>query len=403
MNLKKIRVLLVIALVAVVSGLGGYKLGTKNVSASSTTGIYSSVDTSVMQDVLARLKKDYLKPEKIDSKKMMYGAAEGMTAALGDPYTTFLPPTNNTRTKEDLSGQFGGVGIELGFIDKTLAVMAPVKGSPAFKAGVKAGDLILKIKDVKKNISKDTTGLSVEEAVDIIRGEKGTDVILTMFREGDKQSKDVTLTRDIIDVPSTEIDWVDNGGIAWIRVNKFGEKTLDEWNKIVDEVLAKKAKGVVLDLRNNPGGYLQRAVDLASEFIADGTVVMQRNKDNTETFTVNHKGRLVGMPMVTLINKGSASASEILSGALRERLGTKLIGENSFGKGTVQEAQELPNGAGLHITIAEWLMPSGLNIHGVGLKPDVEVKYVYDEKKPLEDNQLNKAVEVLKGLAVAKK
>jgi len=319
-----------------------------------------------------------------------------MTEALGDPYTNFFPPVDNSRSKEDLSGEFGGVGIQLGFVENTLAVMTPLKDTPAMRAGIKAGDLILKIVDVKNKVNRDTTKITLNEAVNLIRGEKGTGVTLTMYREGDKQSKDITLVREIINVPSTELKWVDNGKIAVISVNKFGEQTLIEWNKIVSEIKNKKAVGVILDLRNNPGGYLQRAVDLGSEFIQSGVIVKQRDKLKTEVMNVDRNGKLIGMPLVVLINRGSASASEILAGALRERLGVKLIGEKSFGKGTVQEAQELSDGSGLHVTVAEWLLPSGESIHEKGLDPDVKVEYVYNEKNPTADNQLDKALETLK-------
>lgn len=403
MKLKPVRRLLVIALFGFVCSFAGYKYAMYKVDKAYSSN--SIVDVRVMNDVLTRLKESYLKPENIDANKLMYGAAEGMTAALGDPYTAFFPPVQNSRTKEDLQGEFGGVGIQLGFIDKTLAVMSPLKDSPAMKAGVKAGDLILKIKDEKKNVTTDTSKLSIDEAVNLIRGEKGTTVILTMFRDGDKQTREVSLVRDTINVPSTELEWVDNNRVAHIMVNKFGEQTLDEWTKIVDEVKAKNAKGVILDVRNNPGGYLQRAVDLGSEFISDGVIVEQRDRQKTEVLNVDRKGRLIGMPLVVLINRGSASASEILAGALKERLGTKLIGEKSFGKGTVQEAEEIGDGSSLHVTIAEWLLPSGRNIHGNGLDPDVAVEYKYDDKNPKADNQLDKAIEVLNGLgnSVAKK
>ncbi len=394
MNLKFVRGAL---LFVVACGLSFY-VGTRYSAAGGmpTGEQLTEVNTRVMNEVLGRIKKGYLRPEDIDAKKLMYGAAEGMTASLGDPYTAFFPPTENQRSKEDLKGEFGGVGIQLGFVEKTLAVMSPIKDSPAMKAGVRAGDLILKIVDVKNKVDKDTSGINIEEAVNLIRGEKGTEVKLTIFREGEKESREVTLVRDTINVPSTELEWVDNNKIAVIRVNKFGEKTLPEWEGFVKEIVSKNATGVILDLRNNPGGYLQRAVDLGSEFIADGVVVKQRDRNRTETLSVDRKGELVGMPLVVLINRGSASASEILAGALRERIGTKLVGEKSFGKGTVQEAQEIGDGSSLHVTIAEWLLPSGKNIHKEGLMPDVEVKFVYDEKNPKADNQMDKAVEVLK-------
>jgi len=400
MSLKKIRQYLLVAIIALLFLGIGFRLGERNSGrVSVTTGQnVAGVDTSVMNEVLDRLKQSYLKPEDINSKKLMYGAAEGMTSSLGDPYTSFYPPVENVRSKEDLQGEFGGVGIQLGYIDDTLAVMAPLKGTPAEKAGIKAGDLILRIKDDVKKIDKDTSELKIDEAVDLIRGIKGTTVILTIFHDGENQSRDVSLVRDTINVPSTEIEWVDNGRVAVLRVNKFGEQTLGEWNKMVDQVIAQKAMGVILDLRNNPGGFLQRAVDLGSEFIPDGVIVKQRDRNTTETLNVDRRGRLIGMPLVVLINKGSASASEILAGALRERIGIKLVGEKSFGKGTVQEVQDLSGGAGLHITIAEWLLPSGKNIHKEGLTPDVEIKYELDPKNPEVDNQMDKALEVLKGL-----
>ena len=358
----------------------------------------SEIDTTSMNDVLARLKASYLKPQDIDPKKLMYGATEGMTKALGDPYTNFFPPVNNTRSKEDLSGEFGGVGIELGYVDKTLAVMSPLKGTPAANAGLKAGDLILKIIDKKNNVNKDTTGMTLDDAVNLIRGIKGTEVTLTIFRASEKVSRDVTLVRDTINVPSTDLKWIDSGNVAVISVNKFGEQTLTEWNKIVDEVKSKNAKGVILDLRNNPGGFLQRAVDLGSEFISSGEIVAQRDNKTTQVMNVDRTGRLIGEPLVVLINGGSASAAEILAGALHERLGTKLIGEKSFGKGTVQEAEDLPDGSGLHVTVAEWLLPSGRNIHGNGLDPDVPIVFKFDDKNPTADNQMDKALEVLKGV-----
>lgn len=395
MNIRFVRIFLLSLLACVLSFYLGTRVTGGKVAISNNL---SEVKTDVMNDVLNRLKKDYLKPEDIDAKKLMYGAAEGMTASLGDPYTAYFPPTENQRSKEDLKGEFGGIGIQLGFVEKTLAVMSPIKDTPAMKAGLKAGDLILKIVDDKNSVNKDTAGISLEEAVNLIRGEVGTEVKLTVFSEGEKESREVAIVRGIINVPSTELEWLDNGKVAVIRVNKFGEKTLPEWKGFVDQIIAKKASGVILDLRNNPGGYLQRAVDLASEFVADGVIVKQRDRNKTETLTVDRKGRLIGMPMVVLVNRGSASASEILAGALRERIGTKLVGEKSFGKGTVQEAQEIGDGSSLHVTIAEWLLPSGKNIHKEGLMPDVEVKFVYDEKNPKADNQMDKALEVLKEL-----
>lgn len=379
---------------------------------SSVAGV-PKADMTLFWDVWSRLEKNYLDNKAIDPKKMVYGAISGMTAALDDPYTSFFPPVENRRSKEDLSGEFSGVGIQLGFVDKTLAVMSPLPGNPAQRAGIKAGDLILHIKDEAKGIDKDTNGINLVDAVEYIRGKKGTSVTLTIYHEKDPKPKEITLVRDTINVPSVELTWVgptsprsggaSKGAIAQIKVNRFGDKTLEEWNKAVSEFLSKQGVGVILDLRNNPGGYLQRAIDLGSEFIADGTIVVQEGVEKTENFGVDRSGRLIGTPLVVLVNKGSASAAEILSGALKERLGVKLVGEKTFGKGTVQEVEDLAGGAGIHITIAKWNLPSGKNIHKEGIEPDVVVEFVADEKNPLKDNQLDKAIEVLNGVITAAK
>jgi len=392
-DLRKIRLFLLFVATAVLFLGVGFRLGER--SEFSASGSIDGLDTRVMNEVLERLKERYLKPEDIEAKKLIYGAAEGMTASLGDPYTSFYPPTDNTRSKEDLQGEFGGVGIQLGYIDETLAVMAPLKGTPAEAAGIKAGDLILRIKDDARKIDQGTMDIKIDEAIDMIRGPKGTEVILTIFRKEEKKSRDVSLVRDIINVSSTELTWVEDKKVAVMRVYKFGEQTLAEWDRMVDEVIAKKAKGIVLDLRNNPGGFLGRAVELGSEFVASGVILKQRSNDGVTQLGVTRQGRLIGMPLVVLINKGSASASEILAGALRERLGVKLVGEKSFGKGTVQEVLDLSGGAGLHVTVAEWLLPSGKNIHKVGLTPDVEVEYKLDEEDLTRDNQLEQALKVL--------
>jgi len=395
MNLKKVRGVLLIILFGLVTSVVGFKLGERQseVKWRRIMGDSGEVDLSLMWEVWSRLDKSYLHSDEIEKEKMVLGAISGSTAALDDPYTSFLPLEENDRSKEDLSGEFSGIGVQLGYVDNTLAVMAPLADHPAIKAGVMAGDLILGIKDEAAEVDVDTNGMSLSEAVNLIRGEVGTEVILTIYHEGDGASKEVSLIRDVIEISSVEVEFVGEGNrVAWLRVYKFGEKTLPEWNESVDEILSHGVDGVVVDFRNNPGGYLQRAIDLASEFIPSGVIVQQKGKLGVDEFSVNRRGRLIGVPVVGLINKGSASASEIMAGALRERLEISLVGENSFGKGTVQEAQELPGGGGLHITIAEWLLPSGKNIHGDGLVPDVEVK---DDLSTEEDEQLLKAIETL--------
>lgn len=370
-----------------------------------------SIDFSLFWEVWDTLQASYLEPEALDTEAMVYGAIQGMTAALGDPYTVFLPPTDNDRAKEDLNGAFEGVGIQLGYKLETIAVMSPLDDHPAIKAGVKAGDLILHISDEKKGVNEDTIGMTLQEAVNLIRGEKGTPVTLSLYREG-KGEFEVTINRDTIVIPSVEAkrgDWQEeefvessSGTVAWIKVRTFGDRTQEQWDDAVRLVIDNRQalSGIVLDLRNNPGGYLKGAIDLASDFIPEGLVVEQKGRQTSEKFEVTRRGRLLGIPVIVIINEGSASASEILAGALRDRIKATLVGEKSFGKGTVQEAADLRNNAGIHVTTAKWLLPSGEWIHEKGIEPDVTVSLpetdAASESAEVVDTQLKAAIEELK-------
>jgi len=323
-----------------------------------------------------------------------------------------LPPSDNQASKEDLNGEFDGVGIQLGYKDgNRMVVVAPLSGMPAEKAGVQAGDYILHIKDDAKGIDMDTQGLSLPEAVKNIRGSKSTNITLTLLHEGASQPYSVELKRDTIIVPSVEVKfgYLDNGSwkledngksaaktVAWLKLSRFGDLTNKQWDQAVDKIINNsRCTGVILDLRNNPGGYLNGAVSLASEFLDEGTlVVKQENADGSEVnLKTNRPGRLVKTPLFVLVNKGSASASEILAGALRDWNRGKIVGENSFGKGTVQEAMDLRGGAGLHVTTAKWLLPKGEWINKTGIAPDITV--AMDEKDPTRDLQLEKGAEIL--------
>ena len=398
MKFKYIRNLFVfLALLSVVS-LISFKIGRD--SAGIITNGADKFNLSLMWQVKEKLNQIFLEKDKLVDKDMEYGAIQGMVAALGDPYTVFLPPTDNKSANEDLAGEFGGVGISLGYKDKTLAVMSPLPKSPAEKAGVKAGDLILKITDKKNNIDKDTNDMALDEAVKLIRGEIGTEVILKMFREGKDVAYDVVLKRDNIVVPSIELEFKDQGGkkVAWVKLYKFTETLFNEWPAIVKQIQSEKDKsnfgGIVLDLRNNPGGFLQASVLVASDFVKEGIIVTQKSSDGSEEKykVIEKMGNLLDEKMVVLINGGSASASEILAGALKDYKRAVLVGEKSFGKGTVQQPEDFKDGSGIHITIAKWLLPSGKNIHKEGIMPDVEVKFGDDPKVDL---QLNKAMEIL--------
>lgn len=354
-----------------------------------------NVDFSLFWKVWDMLGSSYYDKSKLNPTKMVEGAISGMVASIGDPYTVYLPPEENKVVEEDLEGSFGGVGIQIGFKGKQLAVIAPLPDTPAEKAGIKAGDFILAIKDEKKKIDRTTGGMSLPEAVQIIRGPSGSEVILTLLRDGQEKPIEVKLVRADIKVPSVVLTFEGkNKDVAYLKLLKFGGETDNEWNRAVSEILSSKATGIVLDLRNNPGGYLQEAVNIASDFLDPGTVVVSQDVNGKkDDFKTNRLPRLKKYHLVVLVNEGSASASEILAGALRDQAQVKLIGKTTFGKGTIQEPKNINGGAGLHITIARWLTPKGEWVNEKGLKPDVEVD---DKPDTAEDEQFNKALEVLK-------
>lgn len=401
MRLKNLRNLFLGLAILSIVALVSYKVGQGNKIIQSSLGQF---DLSLMWKVKDKLSVDFLEKESLDNNKMKYGAIQGMVASLGDPYTVFLPPEDNKSANEDLAGEFGGVGISLGYSkDGVLSVMSPLTGTPADKAGIKAGDLILKIVDKKNNIDRDTANISLSEAVSLIRGDIGTEVTLTMYRESNSKRFDVVLKRDNIEVPGVELEWIETNTkkIAWIKMSKFSEDLFTKWEEIVSQINTQKKNlgnnygGVILDLRNNPGGYLQASVVVASDFIKEGVIVKQQSSNGkTEVYTVEKgKGNLLNDKLVVLINGGSASASEILAGALKDYNRAKLVGIKTFGKGTVQQPEDFSDGSGLHLTIAKWLLPSGKNIHKEGIVPDFEIKEATDSAE--KDLQLEKAKEII--------
>lgn len=369
----------------------------------------TNLDMTMFWNVLEKIQAGYYDKSKIDPKKLVNGAISGMVGSLDDPYTVYLPPIQNNDFKSGLAGKFEGIGAELGMKGKQIIVVAPLDGSPAEKAGVKAGDAILKVNN------QATFGWTLTEAVEKIRGEKGSKVTLTLGHKGSDKPQDIQITRDTITVKSvtawikqvkditginkTSLSSAANKKVAYIRLSQFGDNTNQEWVGLAKKIADERQKdpnlsGVIVDVRNNPGGYLTDAVYIASEFISNGTVVQQEDgKGDRVQLPVSRKGLLTDIPVVVLMNKGSASASEILAGALRDHNRAKLIGETSFGKGTIQQAEDLGGGAGLHVTIAKWLTPNGTWVHMKGLMPDIEVPV--DTKDPAHDIQLEKAVEQL--------
>lgn len=357
-----------------------------------------NLDFGLFWDTWEKVEQRYIDETKIDQEKMFYGAIKGMVASIGDPYTFFLTPEENQQSKDDLGGKFEGIGAQLGLRDNRIVIIAPLKNSPAEAAGVKAGDYILKVD------GESTENWTLSQAVTKIRGEKGTTVKLTLGNSSGE--KEVSITRDQIKVDSVELTFETSNGakIAHLKLNQFGETTNTEWDATVDTIEEQwkngQIKGMVLDVRGNPGGYLESSVYLGSEFIEQGeTIVTQETTDgNDRTYKVTRGGRLIGIPMNVLIDGGSASASEILAGALRDHKKATLIGQKSFGKGSVQEALDLKDGAGLHVTIAKWILPNGDWINGKGIEPEIVVENEVPEGNTLTketDAQLNEALRLI--------
>lgn len=408
---KRITDILLILSIGVFLFSSGYKLGEYKTSSTKITkpqyNIFNTknrerekvkdpknIDFGLFWQTWDLLEKKFIEKKKLDRKKMFYGAIKGMVASVKDPYTVFLTPEENKRSKDDLGGRFEGIGAQLGLKDNKIIIIAPLKNSPAKRAGVKAGDFIA---EVNGQSTKDWT---LYQAVKKIRGPKGTKVTLTLNRDG-KEVK-VVIIRDKINVPSLELSYEKN--IAYLKLNQFGEKTNREWDNAVYEIAKKwkkkEIKGMIIDLRDNPGGFLDSAVYLASEFLPKGAVVVKQEstKEQSRSYKVERSGQLLDIPLVILINKGSASASEILAGSLRDHKRAVLIGEKTFGKGSVQEALDLENGAGLHVTIAKWILPNGDWINGKGIKPDITVHNKLKEGNTLtreNDKQLEKGFETL--------
>lgn len=353
-----------------------------------------TIDFSLFWDAYNKLQQNFIDPTKIDNQKIVYGAIEGMTKSLGDPYTDFFDPEQAHKFQQDLSGSFEGIGVEIGIKKDMLTVVAPLKGTPGEKAGLKAGDIIAKID------GKDASQMTTDEAVNLIRGPKGTIVTLTIVRDGWTSSKDIKITRETIKIPSLE--WsIKNNDIAYIQIYQFDNALSSDFKSAALQILESPAKKIVLDLRNNPGGYLEVAQDIAGWFLQKDQIItiedLGANKEK-QIYKAEGNSSLAGFPTVVLINEGSASASEILAGALRDNRNIKLIGMKSFGKGSVQEVVDLRGGSFIKVTIAKWLTPKGSSISEVGLEPDIKVDITDQDIQSAKDPQLDKALEIVKSL-----
>lgn len=360
---KKIALFVVAFLV--VLGVGG--LVVQKRCAAEGGNDYESME--LFTDVLAIVKKSYV--EEVDTKKLIYGAINGMLSSL-DPHSSFMPPDMYKEMKIDTKGSFGGLGIEITIKDGVLTVISPIEDTPAFRAGIKAGDQILKIDD------RFTKDMSIMDAVKRMRGAKGTKVTLTIVREGFDKPKDFILLRDIIQVKSVRSMTLDSG-YGYVRIAQFQEKTDDDLVKALKTLREENGgtlKGLVLDLRNDPGGLLDQAVKVADHFVEEGLIVYTegREKGSRMQFAARKGGTEPTYPMVVLINGGSASASEIVAGALQDHKRAVIMGTQSFGKGSVQTIIPLTDDSGLRLTTARYYTPNGRSIQAKGITPDIIVE-----------------------------
>jgi len=390
-------ILIILALVAsfrlgYTSGNKGYVFEPKSFKVINQNQVPVTVDYSLLWDALGIVDQKYIDKDSINQQNVLYGAIRGAVAAAGDQYTEFFDPKALEEFNTQLGGTFDGIGAEVGKKDNNIVVITPLDDSPAARAGLRPKDIIVKINE------ESTAEMTVDEAVGKIRGPRGTSVTLTLFREGQTQTFDVTIKREKIDVKSLKLSYktVNGKKIAVIELSRFGSDTSEAFAKAVNDLLVAGAKGLVVDQRNNPGGYLDVSVDLASYWLPKGQLVVTEARSGTDNQAYNSSGygRLTGLKTVVIMNGGSASAAEILAGALHDHGVATLVGEKSFGKGSVQQLFTLPdNKSAVKITVAKWITPNGKNLNKDGLVPDVEVKLSDDDIAAGRDPQLDKALE----------
>jgi carboxyl-terminal processing protease len=346
------------------------------------------VNKDFFGDVLTTIKEKYYK-QPVPEKDLFYGALKGLVSGIGDNYSVFFDPKQANDLKVELAGSFEGIGAEIGSKNGIVTVIAPLEGTPADKAGLKAGDQILSID------GKDALGMSLEEVISLIRGPRNTVVKLLIMRESFERPQEFSIQRDVIDIKSVRYEIKDNN-IAYLRVSYFNEDTLTEFEETARKISAASPKSIILDLRDNPGGYLYAAVEMAGWWTGEKLVVFERGKDGVDKEHISSRPAIFDkIPTIILVNKGSASASEILTGALQDYKLAKVLGETTFGKGTVQELIELKDGSMIKITVAQWLTPLKREIEEKGIEPDIKVELTDKDYQENKDPQLDKAMQLL--------
>ncbi len=370
----------------------GEKPGKVNNKEELPDYLKKDVNFSLFWQVWNKIQQQYI-DRPVAETKLLYGSMSGLVNSLDDPYSVFLPPEPAKEFNDDLQGKLEGIGAEIGIRDNILTVVSPLSDSPAEKAGLKAKDRIVEID------GEETEDMSINQAVAKIRGEKGTQVKLKVFRESINDFKEINITRDVIQIESVEWEMLENN-LAYIEVTNFNEDTSRRFNEAVENIILQNPKGIILDLRYNPGGYLDKAVDLASYWVDSGEVVVKEEfSDGTKnTYVSVGPTSLKDYPTVVLVNEGSASASEIVAGALQDYDLGYVMGEKTFGKGSVQMLEDLSDGSALKLTVARWLTPQDRQIDVKGIEPDQKVELTEEDWNNERDPQLKAAEDYLKNI-----
>ncbi len=394
---------IVFLLVVFGSLIFGYFLGVTATTSSNPSGNLSftdviqviersmqdhQVDPALFEQVWNTIEDRYVDTPS-DPEALLYGALKGLVAGLHDPYSRFLDPTETTEFNKELNGSFEGIGAEIGIKNNQITIIAPLPDSPAAQAGLRASDRVLAID------TTDTSGMSLESAVAMIRGEKGTDVVLTVVSDGEREPHDVTITRDVIEVDSVTWKMLDNE-IAYVEINHFNSDTSTVFRSLAKDILLKNPRGMIIDVRNNPGGYLDSVIDIAGAFLDnDKTVVIEEGGGQRKEYPASSNTIFEDIPVVVLVNGGSASASEILAGALQDYNRATIVGEQTFGKGSVQDYEQFGDGSSLKLTVSRWLTPLGNSINEHGITPDEVVPLTDEDYNNDRDPQLDRALQLL--------
>ncbi len=388
--MKKIRNIIIVLILLIFTNYGTFKLASSGFLYSFTRDA-DKMHIQKMKFLEKKVEDDFL--YKVDKEKLRQGELKGMVASLDDPYSEYLTLEDFNALEEQTNGKFFGIGVSVSSNEEgQILVIAPIKDTPAEKVGIKTGDLILKVN------GEPVSGNDLQAAVAKIKGDKGTSVKITIYRPSTKETKDIDVKRDEIKLETVISNKIKD--LGYIGITQFNDNTYDEFKKALDSLKEKNIKGLIIDLRGNPGGTVDSVEKIANELLPEGTIVSAKNRAGQVVFDYKSDKECLNLPMAVLINGGSASASEILAGAIRDFKKGTLIGEKSFGKGIVQSVFPFPDGSGLKITTSEYFTPSGENIHKKGIKPDIEVKLPESVKgigiEHLDtDNQLKKAIEVL--------